>query len=460
MSDYRLDAISPLDGRYSEELKDVSRFVSEAALTRYRVTVEAAWLLYLAKPDVAIVQLEEPSRSMLEQLAGGKFPDSMLNDIKKLEHQTNHDVKAVEYWLQGRLKDVGANPIVRAHVHFACTSEDINNSAYGLMMRDVRQQVLLPLIEKLKSELEKLARNAANAAMISRTHGQAATPTTMGKEMSVFVFRINRQIQQLRSQPVLAKFNGAVGNYNAHVAAYPHLDWQKHSKYFIEQILDLQWNPMTTQIESHDALVEFFDAVHRINSILIDFARDMWGYISLGYFVQRTIEREVGSSTMPHKVNPIYFENAEGNLGLSNTMLSHFSQKLPISRWQRDLSDSTVLRASGSALSHAILAYKNLARGIDRVTLLPERMLGELEECWELLSEPVQTVMRRYGVVDAYDRLKIATRGSACVTKQMIHDAIDCCHEIPDSEKKRMKEWTPQKYVGLAPQLAMGSFGE
>lgn len=460
MSDYRLDAISPLDGRYSEELKDLPRFVSEAALTRYRVTVEASWLLYLAKPEVAIVQLEEPCRLMLERLASGHFPETMVIDIKRLEKQTNHDVKAVEYWLQGRLKDVGANPIVRAHVHFACTSEDINNSAYALMMRDIRQQLLLPLVEKLKSEIEKLARNAANSAMISRTHGQSATPTTMGKEMSVFIFRINRQIRQLQNQPVLAKFNGAVGNYNAHYAAYPHLDWQKHSKCFIEQSLGLQWNPMTTQIESHDALVEFFDTVHRLNAILIDFARDMWGYISLGYFVQRTIEREVGSSTMPHKVNPIYFENAEGNLGLSNSMLSHFSQKLPISRWQRDLSDSTVLRSSGSALGHAILAYKNLARGMERVTLSPKRMLGELEECWELLSEPVQTVMRRYGVVDAYDRLKIATRGSASVTKEMIHGAIDGCQEIPDSEKMRMKEWTPQNYIGLAPQLAMGSFGE
>ena len=303
-----------------------------------------------------------------------------------------------------------------------------------------------------------MARAAANVAMISRTHGQPASPTTMGKELAVFNYRLGRQLQRLNRQPILAKFNGAVGNYNAHTSACPKVDWKAVSKDFIENKIGLTWNPLTTQIESHDAMVELFDVLNLVNSILIDFSRDIWGYISLGYFVQKTVASEVGSSTMPHKVNPIYFENAEGNLGVSNSLLAHFSQKLPISRWQRDLSDSTVLRTWGSAFGHAVLAYKNLLRGLERLTLNPQVMREELEGSWELLAEPVQTVMRRYGVIDAYDRLKLATRGSAVVTKEMIHAAIDGCPEIPDSERTRMKDWTPPNYTGLAAQLALEAF--
>jgi adenylosuccinate lyase len=279
----------------------------------------------------------------------------------------------------------------------------------------------------------------------------------MGKELAVFSYRLKRQLDRLNRQPILAKFNGAVGNYNAHAAACPKVDWRALSREFVETRLGLTWNPMTTQIESHDGMVEFFDIINLTNSILIDFSRDMWGYISLGYFAQKTVASEVGSSTMPHKVNPIYFENAEGNLGISNSLLSHFSQKLPISRWQRDLSDSTVLRTWGSALGHGVLAYKNLSRGLERVTLNSGQMLQELDHAWELLAEPVQTVMRRFGVVDAYERLKEATRGSAIVTKEMIHAAIEGCQEIPAAEKKRMKDWTPSIYIGLAPQLAVES---
>lgn len=457
MNDFRLDAISPLDGRYADELKDLAVYVSEGALTRYRIIVEAAWLLHLAAPQVAIFKLGEPEKKFLDDLVAGTFPAGAVAEVKSFERKTNHDVKAVEYWLQEKLSRLGASASVRSHVHFACTSEDINNTAYALMLREARRQVLIPALATLSGAIQKLARSSASAPMISRTHGQTASPTTMGKELAVFSYRLKRQLDRLNRQPILAKFNGAVGNYNAHAAACPEVDWRALSREFVETRLGLTWNPMTTQIESHDGMVEFFDIINLTNSILIDFSRDMWGYISLGYFAQKTVASEVGSSTMPHKVNPIYFENAEGNLGISNSLLSHFSQKLPISRWQRDLSDSTVLRTWGSALGHGVLAYKNLSRGLERVTLNSGHMLQELDHAWELLAEPVQTVMRRFGVVDAYERLKGATRGSAIVTKEMIHAAIEGCQEIPAAEKKRMKDWTPSIYIGLAPQLAVES---
>lgn len=458
MNDPRLDAISPLDGRYAVELKDLAGYVSEGALTKYRIMVEASWLLQLASPKVGILKLADPEKKFLDDLVAGDFPALTVAEVKNFERKTNHDVKAVEYWLQEKLNEMGASASVRSHVHFACTSEDINNTAYALMLRDARRHIVSPALQGLQVELQKMSRAAAGAAMISRTHGQSASPTTMGKELAVFNYRLGRQVARLNRQPILAKFNGAVGNYNAHTSACPGVDWRAVSKDFIENRLGLTWNPLTTQIESHDAMVELFDIVNLTNSILVDFSRDMWGYISLGYFVQKTVASEVGSSTMPHKVNPIYFENAEGNLGVSNSLLAHFSQKLPISRWQRDLSDSTVLRTWGSAFGHAVLAYKNLLRGLERLTLNSQLMREELDDAWELLAEPVQTVMRRYGVVEAYDRLKAATRGSAVVTKEMIHAAIDGCQEIPDSERKRMKEWTPANYIGLAAQLAVEAF--
>lgn len=455
MNDPRLDAISPLDGRYAVELTELAGYVSEGALTKYRIVVEAAWLLQLGSPKVAILKLAEPEKKFLVDLMAGKLPAASVAEVKTFERKTNHDVKAVEYWLQEKLNGIGASASVRSHVHFACTSEDINNTAYALMLRDARRQIVSPVLAKLQGELQNMSRAAANTAMISRTHGQPASPTTMGKELAVFNYRLGRQLERLNRQPILAKFNGAVGNYNAHTSAYPKVDWKAVSKDFIENNIGLTWNPLTTQIESHDAMVELFDILNLVNSILIDFSRDIWGYISLGYFVQKTVASEVGSSTMPHKVNPIYFENAEGNLGVSNSLLVHFSQKLPISRWQRDLSDSTVLRTWGSAFGHAVLAYKNLLRGLERLTLNPQVMREELEGSWELLAEPVQTVMRRYGVIDAYDRLKMATRGSAVVSREMIHAAIDGCHEIPESERTRMKDWTPLNYTGLAAQLAL-----
>ena len=457
MNDSRLDAISPLDGRYSDEVRELAAYVSEGALTKYRIIVEAAWLLHLASAKVAILVLGDSEKKFLESLVAGSVTASAIMEVKNLEKTTNHDVKAVEYWLQERLKSLGGSVSVRSHVHFACTSEDINNTAYALMLRDVMEHVISPSMGSLNAAVHEMIRSSANVPMISRTHGQPASPTTMGKELAVFSYRLERQTQRLKNQPILAKFNGAVGNYNAHLVACPSLDWQSISKDFVENRLRLAWNPMTTQIESHDSMVEMFDTVRLVNSILIDFSRDMWGYISLGYLVQKTIASEVGSSTMPHKVNPIYFENAEGNLGVSNSLLAHFAEKLPISRWQRDLSDSTVLRTWGSALGHALLAYKNLTRGMARVSLNPVRMLQDLENSWELLAEPVQTVMRRYGVVDAYDRLKLATRGSAGVTRDMIYAAIDGCPEIPDADKTRLKSLTPVSYVGLASKLAMES---
>jgi adenylosuccinate lyase len=455
MNSHRLDAISPLDGRYAEDLKELSSLVSEGALTRLRIQVESSWLLHLHEMKEPLFNLRETEKCFLEQASRGEVSSEDISQVKTIEKKTNHDVKAVEYWLQQKLQSLGAASDVVSHVHFACTSEDINNTAYSLMLRGVRDQVILPQLKKLKAQIADLARSGASSAMMSRTHGQPASPTTMGKEMAVFSYRLGRQVKRLEGQVILGKFNGAVGNYNAHLSACPHINWREVSKSFIEERLGITLNPLTTQIENHDGLVEFFDILQLLNAILIDFARDMWGYISLGYFTQRTVASEVGSSTMPHKVNPIYFENAEGNLGVSNSLLSHFAQKLPVSRWQRDLSDSTVLRACGPALGHGVLAYKNLLRGLDRVSVNEAKMAQELEDCWELLAEPVQTVMRRYGVVDAYDRLKEATRGSSNVTKQMIHAAIECCSEIPADEKQRMRSWTPSTYLGCARELAL-----
>jgi adenylosuccinate lyase len=451
----KISAISALDGRYAEQLKDLSSIVSEGALIAYRLRVEAHWMLQLAGLKAPILSVTPRVKQVLEDIAKGTFSSKAAAEIKDIEKTTNHDVKAVEYWLRRQLENAGADNKTLSHVHFACTSEDINNTAYGLMLKDLRNAILIPLLSDLRAQLSVIAEHEASTPMLSRTHGQAATPTTLGKEIAVFIYRIDRQVQALNNQPILTKFNGAVGNFNAHTAAYPDLDWVSVSKSFIESRLQLAWNPLTTQIESHDSFVEFVQTMGLLNSILIGFCRDMWGYISLGYFAQKVVEGEVGSSTMPHKVNPIYFENAEGNLGLANSILRHFSEKLPISRWQRDLSDSTVLRATGTGVGHSVLAYSSILRGLKRVAVNRTAIENDLSEAWEVLAEPVQTVMRRFGTVDAYEKLKAATRGSSLVTKGMIHTAIDSCAEIPADVRMNMKAWTPSNYVGLAPRLAL-----
>ena len=450
----KINAISPLDGRYSGQLDDLSSIVSEGALIGYRLRVEAHWLLHLASFKDIGLSFSSGVQTFLQAIAVGTIPVQAASEIKQIEKDTNHDVKAVEYWLRRRLTDVGADNKTLSHIHFACTSEDINNAAYGLMLKDLRSKLLIPVLSDLQAQLSLLAECEASTAMLSRTHGQTATPTTLGKEIAVFTYRLGRQVKSLINQPILGKFNGAVGNYNAHHAAYPNLDWVAVSKSFIEGRLQLAWNPLTTQIESHDSFVEYMQTIHLINSILIGFSRDMWGYISLGYFAQKALEGEVGSSTMPHKVNPIYFENAEGNLGLANSILRHFAEKLPISRWQRDLSDSTVLRTTGTGIGHSVLAYASLASGLKRVAVNPSVIRKDLSDAWEVLAEPVQTMMRRYGVVDAYEKLKTATRGSGVITRDMIHVAIDSCAEIPGDVRTIMKAWTPSNYIGLAPRLA------
>lgn len=456
----QLNALTSLDGRYAADLTELSKFVSEAALISYRIRVEAHWLLHLGSDEMGLFSLSDREKVCLQRLSAGEFTDTAIQEVKEIEKKTNHDVKAIEYWLRDELIKHNASDRVLSHVHFGCTSEDINNVSYALMLKDVRALVLIPIIDQVIHQIHSFSVDGAGVAMMARTHGQAASPTTMGKEMGVFCYRLNRQMNRLRSQKILAKFNGAVGNYNAHVSAYPLVDWQAVSKAFVEKRLGLDWNPMTTQIESHDGMVEFLQTLQLLNSIFIDFSRDMWGYISLGYFSQKTVAAEVGSSTMPHKVNPIFFENAEGNLGIAIALMSHFSEKLPISRWQRDLSDSTVMRSVGSSLGHSVLAYKNIKKGLDRVAVNPAKMERDLRDAWELLGEAVQSVMRRYGVKDAYERLKTATRGSEVVTREMIHQAIEGCSEIPPEEKVRLKALNPLTYLGYAQALATGKIIE
>lgn len=456
MNSYQLNALTSLDGRYSQDLSDVSKFVSETALISYRIRVEAQWLLHLGSEELGLVKLAGREKVYLERLSAGEISETAIKEVKEIEKKTNHDVKAIEYWLKNELTKHDASDRVLSHVHFGCTSEDINNVSYALMLKDIRSLVLIPIIDQLIHQIHSFSVDGAGVAMMARTHGQAASPTTMGKEMGIFCYRLKRQMHRLRSQKILAKFNGAVGNYNAHQAAYPLVDWQATSRAFVEKRLGLDWNPMTTQIESHDGMIEFLQTLQLLNSILIDFSRDMWGYISLGYFSQKTVDAEVGSSTMPHKVNPIYFENAEGNLGIAIALMSHFAEKLPISRWQRDLSDSTVMRSVGASLGHSILAYKNIKKGLDRVSFNAAKMERDLRDAWELLGEAVQSVMRRYGVKDAYERLKTSTRGSLVVTREMIHQAIEDCSEIPRQEKDRLKAMSPLTYLGYAQALAIG----
>lgn len=452
MSTSFIDALSPLDGRYARKLAEVSRIFSEAGLMRERVRVECAWFLALAAGPAArpLSKLPQPARDLLTTLA--KNPQTTdVAAIKQIEARTNHDVKAVEYWLREELKSRGAEAADLEWLHFACTSEDINNLAYALMLQSARTELLLPLLERLGATLDALAARHAAVGMLARTHGQTATPTTVGKELANFAARLETQRTGIARVAILGKMNGAVGNFNAHAAALPQVDWPAFSGAFIAS-LGLQANPYTTQIEPHDWIAEYCHAVMRANTILLDLARDMWTYISMGYFKQRTIAGEVGSSTMPHKVNPIDFENAEGNFGLANALLGHFADKLPVSRLQRDLTDSTVLRNIGVAIGHSVLGYKSLSAGLDKIELDASRVAADLQRAWEVLGEAVQTVMRAHGIPDAYDKLKDFTRGRP-VDERAMREFIGSL-SLPAEDKARLMALTPETYLGLAPVLA------
>jgi adenylosuccinate lyase len=451
MPDTAIDALSPLDGRYAGKLGAVRYLFSEAGLMRERVRVECAWVLALAAgPAAALSALPRDARLWMESLA--KDPASTdVRAIKGIESRTNHDVKAVEYWIRAQLQARGALPAQLEWVHFGCTSEDINNLAYALMLKAARSTVLVPALNAIGADLDDLKERYASVAMLARTHGQAATPTTVGKEIANIAARLYGQRDGLERVVIMGKMNGAVGNFNAHVAAFPQVDWPDFSARFVAS-LGLVSNAYTTQIEPHDWIAEYCHALMRANTVLFDFARDMWSYISLGYFRQSPVEGEVGSSTMPHKVNPIDFENAEGNLGLANALLGHFADKLPVSRLQRDLTDSTVLRNLGVAVGHAALAYQSLAMGLGKLELDAVRLGEDLERAWEVLGEAVQTVMRARGIPDAYDRLKAFTRGRA--TDQAAMRDFIASLELPVAEKERLLELTPGSYLGLAPELA------
>ena len=452
-----LNALSPLDGRYATKLAALSTWLSESALMRERVYVEVEWLIALAEVRtddprlVDLPQIDLPGRERLRAIAK-RFTHGNAARIKAIEAVTNHDVKAVEYFLKEQVRDDSMLAGAAEFIHFACTSEDINNTAYARMVQGARAQVLMPAIELVVSRLRSMAHTFAAVPMLARTHGQSASPTTMGKELANVVARLERARGRFAEVPLRAKMNGAVGNYNAHVAAYPEIDWEAFARKVVEQHLGLVFNPYTIQIEPHDDLAELFDAVARLNTILIDLNRDLWGYISLGYFRQRLRAGEVGSSTMPHKVNPIDFENSEGNLGVANALLRHFSEKLPISRWQRDLTDSTVLRNIGVAMGHTLLGWDSLQRGLDKLELAPQALASDLDACWEVLAEPIQTVMRRYGVANPYEQLKDFTRGQA-MDAQRLHEFVDRL-AIPDHAKAELKALTPASYTGLAAQLA------
>jgi adenylosuccinate lyase len=452
MSATALDALSPLDGRYAAKLAAVRYLFSEAGLMRERVRVECAWVLALAAGPAAdaLATLPGDARSWLETLA--RDPASTdVGAIKGIESRTNHDVKAVEYWIRAQLIARGALPAQLEWVHFGCTSEDINNLAYALMLKAARGAVLLPALDALGGLLDALKERHAAVGMLARTHGQTATPTTVGKELANVAARLHIQRNGLERVVIMGKMNGAVGNFNAHVAALPRVDWPAFSSRFVAS-LGLESNAYTTQIEPHDWIAEYCHALMRANTVLLDFARNMWSYISLGYFKQRLIEGEVGSSTMPHKVNPIDFENAEGNLGLANAILGHFADKLPVSRLQRDLTDSTVLRNLGVAVGHAALAHQSLKAGLEKVELDAGRLAEDLDRAWEVLAEAVQTVMRANGIPDAYDRLKRFTRGRP-TDQAAMREFIDSL-DLPSAEKERLLQLTPGSYLGLAPQLA------
>lgn len=447
-----LTAISPVDGRYGSKTQALRTVFSEFGLIKYRVEVEIRWFQYLAQTQ-EITELPSLDSNSI------KFLDSIINEfaeqdavqVKAYEKKTNHDVKAVEYYVKYRFNERETLKPHKEFIHFACTSEDINNLAYALMLKQAKTSHLLPAITELTTQLTALAHSLSDQAMLSRTHGQPATPTTMGKEIANVVYRLRRQLDQLEKTMILGKINGAVGNYNAHQVCYPAINWPALAKGFVEQ-LGLDWNAYTIQIEPHDYLAEFFDNLSRLNNILIDTSRDIWSYISLGYFNQKKVEGETGSSTMPHKVNPIDFENAEGNFGIANALLRHFSQTLPLSRWQRDLSDSTLLRNIGVAIAHSMIGYQSFVRGIAKLEINPERLKHDLDSAWELLAEPIQMVMRKYHIDNPYEKLKELTRGQQ-IDKATLKQFIESL-DIPDDAKQKLFELTPANYLGNASQQA------
>jgi adenylosuccinate lyase len=449
-----LMALCPLDGRYAAKVTPLRPLLSEYGLMHRRVQVEVEW--FIALSDAGLEGFEpfsEAARGLLRGLVV-RFSEADASAIKDIEKTTNHDVKAVEYWLKSRLETQHELKAASEFVHFACTSEDINNTSHALMLKAARTDVVLPALDKIIARLARMAQSFAAVPMLSRTHGQTASPTTVGKEIANVVARLRAARERIAEVRLLAKMNGAVGNYNAHMVAYPHKDWEAFSRQVVEQRLGLSFNPYTIQIEPHDYMAELFDAVTRANTILIDWSRDVWGYISLGYFKQKLKEGEVGSSAMPHKVNPIDFENAEGNFGLANAVLTHLSQKLPISRWQRDLTDSTVLRNMGVALGYAVLGYDSLARGLDKLELNTEALSADLDGAWEVLAEAIQTVMRRHGVPQPYEQLKAFTRGKP-MTRELMQGFInDPSLKLPAAEKARLLALTPADYIGLAATLA------
>lgn len=453
MSLSALTALSPLDGRYHGKVDALRNHFSEYGLIRYRVLIEIEWFKSLSnEPTISeIAPLSAATVAQLDQLAA-QFSEADAEEIKTIERRTNHDVKAIEYWLRDKL---GSNPETQhslEFIHFACTSEDINNLSHALMLKAGRDQVMRPMLATVIQRLRQLAHELAELPMLCRTHGQTATPSTLGKELANVVYRLERADQRIAEVALLGKINGAVGNYNAHLSAYPNTDWEAFAQRFVEA-RGLTFNPYTIQIEPHDYMAELYDAFARANTILIDLNRDIWGYISLGFFKQKVIAGEVGSSTMPHKVNPIDFENSEGNLGLANALLRHLSEKLPISRWQRDLTDSTVLRNMGVALGYTLLAYESCLKGLNKLEANPPRLAADLDNSWEVLAEPIQTVMRRYHVENAYDKLKELTRGKGGINRESLHTFISAL-EIPADEKTRLLKLSPDSYLGKAAELA------
>lgn len=447
-----LTAVSPIDGRYGSKVKGLRSIFSEFGLIRFRVEVEIRWLQQLADhPGITEVSpFDQATNEFLNEIVNN-FSLADAERVKTIESTTNHDVKAVEYLIKEKFEAVkDKHPQlseISEFVHFACTSEDINNLSHGLILKNGMSECVTPVMEQVIQKLKELALSFAEQPMLSRTHGQTASPTTTGKELANVVARLQRQLKQIESVELLGKINGAVGNYNAHISAYPEINWEEHAKAFVES-LGLTFNPYTTQIEPHDYIAELYDAIARFNTILIDLDRDIWSYISVGYFKQKTVEGEVGSSTMPHKVNPIDFENSEGNLGIANAIMNHLSTKLPISRWQRDLTDSTVLRNLGVGLAHSVIAYQSTLKGLNKLELNPAKLLEDLDNCWEVMAEPIQTVMRRYNIEKPYEKLKELTRGKV-MNQATLKDFINSL-EIPQSAKDGLLAMTPANYIGSA----------
>ncbi|AFT67208.1 MAG: adenylosuccinate lyase [Cycloclasticus pugetii] len=448
----KLNALSPVDGRYASKVDELRPIFSEFGLIKARVTVEVRWLQALSEHDEIseVNRFSDTAHALLDSIVE-QFSLDDAQRVKDIESTTNHDVKAVEYFLKEKIADNAELLTISEFIHFACTSEDINNLSYALMLKEGRDEVIGTAIANVIDDIKEKALDYAAAPLLSRTHGQTASPSTMGKEFANVVARLERQLLQLEDVDIMGKINGAVGNYNAHYSAYPAVDWPAFAEAFVES-LGLTFNPYTIQIEPHDYIAEYFHVLARINTILIDFSRDVWGYISVGYFKQKTIAGEVGSSTMPHKVNPIDFENAEGNFGIANALMNHFSEKLPISRWQRDLTDSTVLRNLGTCLAHSLIGFKSLQKGISKLEINEAKLLADLDANWEVLAEPIQTVMRRYGIEKPYEKLKELTRGQGIDQNSM--KAFIETLEIPNDAKQLLLEMTPASYTGCAETLA------